>query len=178
MLRLYSSCAWFVGGRPNPIAAGFQWRATEPFLRTICVENPFCDVHVRASKDEGEGVLREGILGSSSQFVRVVCEKLFSEKMFSEPGCLREDVLQKPFSERPFYKSQPRSFSGKSFSTRSGSVRGRSERSDSANGRDPPRTYSGCVSTPTRRCYSCTLHTYWEPRPRRQISRLRTDDHN
>ena len=66
-------------------------------------------MHVRARKDEGEGVLREGILGSSSQFVRAVGEKLFSEKLFSEKlfseklfsklGCLREVVLEKPFSE-------------------------------------------------------------------------------
>ena len=58
-----------------------------------------CDVHVRARKDEGEGILREGILGSSSQFVRAVCEKLCPEKLFSEPGCLREAVLEKPFSD-------------------------------------------------------------------------------
>jgi len=71
-------------------------------------------VHVRARKDEGEGVLREGILGSSSQFVRAVREKLFSEKLFSEKlfseklfsenlfsklGCLREVVFEKLFSE-------------------------------------------------------------------------------
>ena len=67
-------------------------------------------MHVRALKDEGEGVLREGILGSSSQFVRAVGEKLFSEKLFSEKlfseklfsklGCLREAVLEKPYSEK------------------------------------------------------------------------------
>ena len=84
-------------GRPNPIAAGRRLRATEPFLCTICVENPFCDVHVRARRDEGEGVLREKIVGSSSQFVPAVCEKLFSEKLFSEPGCSTEPVLEKPF---------------------------------------------------------------------------------
>jgi len=56
-------------------------------------------VHVRSRKDEGEGVLREGILGSSSQFVRAVGEKLFSEKLFSKLGCLREAVLEKPFFE-------------------------------------------------------------------------------
>ena len=66
-------------------------------------------MHVRSRKDEGEDVLREGILGSSSQFVRAVGEKLFSEKLFSEKlfseklfsklGCLREAVLEKLFSE-------------------------------------------------------------------------------
>jgi len=123
VLHLYSSCAWFVGVRPNQIAAGCRWRATQPFLRTICVENPFCDLHVRARKDEGEDVLREGILSSSSQFWRAVCEKLFSEKLFSEPGCLREAVLEKPFSDWPFYESQLTSCSGRSCSTKSGSVR-------------------------------------------------------
>ena len=51
---------------------------------------------MRARKDEEEGVLREVILGSSSQFVRAGGEKLFSEKLFSEPGCLGETVLEKP----------------------------------------------------------------------------------
>ena len=73
-------------------------------LRTIWVENPPCDVHVRAHKDEGEGALREKILVLSSQFVRAVGEKLFSEKLFSKKlcsklGCLREAVLEKPSSE-------------------------------------------------------------------------------
>ena len=64
---------------------------------------------MRAHKDEGEGVLREGILGSSSQFLRAVGEKLFSDKLFSEKlfteklfskiGYLREVVLEKPFSK-------------------------------------------------------------------------------
>ena len=111
-------------------------------------------MHVQARKDEGEGVLREGILGSSSQFVRAVGEKLFSEKLFSEPGCLRETVLEKPFSERPFYELQPRSFSGRSCSTRSGSVRGRSERSGSAKAVAFQRTFSDCASAQPRRRYS------------------------
>ena len=55
----------------------------------------------------GEGVLREGILGSSAQFVWAVGEKLFSGKMFSKLGCLREVVLEKPFGAKPFYASQP-----------------------------------------------------------------------
>jgi len=118
MLRLYSCCPWFVGGKPNSIAAGCQRHATEPFLCTICVENPFCDVHVRARKDEGEGVLWVGILGSSSQVVRAMCEKLFSEKLFSKPGCLREFVWEKPFSKRPFYESQARTCSCRSCSTK------------------------------------------------------------
>ena len=54
---------------------------------------------MRTRKDEGEGVLREGILGSSAQFVRAVSEKLFSEKLFSKLGCLREVVLEKLFSQ-------------------------------------------------------------------------------
>ena len=67
---------------------------------------------MRARKDEGEGVLREGILGSSAQFVRAVGEKLFSEKLFSEKlfsklGCLREVVLEKLFCAKPFYASRP-----------------------------------------------------------------------
>jgi len=117
-------------------------------------------VHVRARKDEGEGVLREEILGSSSQFVRAVGEKLFSEKLFSEPGCLRETVLEKPFSERPFYELQPRSFSGRSCSTRSGSVRGRSEISGSAKAVAFQRTFSECASAQPRRCYSYFVHMY------------------
>jgi len=77
---------------------------------------------MRARKDEGEGVLREGILGSSSQFVRAVGEKLFSEKLFSKLGCLREAVLEKPFSAKLFYASQPRSCSCRSRLARTGSA--------------------------------------------------------
>jgi len=117
-------------------------------------------VHVRPRKDEGEGVLREGILGSSSQFVEAVGEQLFSEKLFSEPGCSRETVLEKPFSERPFYELQPRSFPDRSCSTRSGSVGGRSERSGSAKVVDFQRTFSVCASAQPRRRYSYFLHTY------------------
>ena len=73
-------------------------------------------MHVRERKDEGEGVLREGILGSSAQFVRG--EKLFSEKLFSKLGCLREVVLEKPFCAKPFYASQPGSCSWRSRSAR------------------------------------------------------------
>jgi len=75
-------------------------------------------MHVRARKDEGERVLREGILGSSLQFVRAVGEKLFCEKLFSKLGCLREAVREKPFSAKPFYASQLRSCSYRSRSTR------------------------------------------------------------
>ena len=50
---------------------------------------------MRARKDEGEGVLREGILGSSAQFVRAVGEKLLSEKLFSKLGCLREELFSR-----------------------------------------------------------------------------------
>jgi len=56
-------------------------------------------VHVRACKDKGEGVLREGVLGSSARCVRAVGEKLFSEKLFSKLGYLREVVLEKLFSQ-------------------------------------------------------------------------------
>ena len=178
MLRLCSSCAWFVGIRPNQIAAECRWRATEPFLCTIYVENPSCDMHVRARKDEGEDVLRKGILSSCLQFWRAVREKLFSEKLFSEPGCLREAVLEKPFSDWLFYESQQRSCSGRSCLTRSGSVRGRSGRSGSANGRDTPRTYSGGASAPPQRRCSYSLHTYWETRPHGQGSQLGINDHN
>ena len=112
----------------------------------------------RARKHEGDGVLREGILCSSSQFVRAVCEKLFpeklfSEKLFSEHGCLREAVLEIPLSERPFYECQPRSCSSKIRSTRSGSAL-------------------------PRRGYSHPLHTYRKPKPRSKSPRLKTDDHN
>jgi len=117
-------------------------------------------VHVRARKDEGEGVLREGILESSSQFVRAVGEKLFSEELFSEPGCLRETVLEKLFSERLFYELQPRIFSRRSCSTRSGSVRGRSERSCSAKAVAFQRTFSDCASDQPQSCHSYFLHTY------------------
>jgi len=69
-------------------------------------------MHVRARKDEGEGVLREEILGSSSQFVRAVGEKLFSEKLFFEKlfsklGCLREAVLEKPFRKTVLCRGIP-----------------------------------------------------------------------
>ena len=69
-------------------------------------------MHLRARKDEGEGVLGEGILGSAAQFVRAVGEKLFSEKLFSKLGCLKEVVLEKPFCAKPFYASQPGSVLG------------------------------------------------------------------
>jgi len=70
----------------------------------------------------GEGVLREGILGLSAQFVRAVGEKLFSKKLFSKLGCLREVVLEKPFCTKPFYASQPGSCSWRSRSARRGSA--------------------------------------------------------
>ena len=54
---------------------------------------------MRTRKNEGEGVLREGILGSSAQFVRAVGEKLFYEKLFPKLGGLREIVLEKPFAQ-------------------------------------------------------------------------------
>ena len=114
-------------------------------------------MHVRARKDKGEGVLREGILGSSSQFVRAVGEKLFFEKLFSELGSLRETVLKKPFSERPFYELQPTNCSVRSCSTSSGSVGGRSERSGSAKAVAFQRTFSDCASAQPRRRYSYFL---------------------
>jgi len=121
---------------------------------TICVENPFCDMHVRARKDEGEGILREGILGSSSQFMRDLGEKLFSEKLFSKPGCLRKSCSQNPFSAKLFYASQPRSCSCRSRSTRRGSA------SPYPEGATP------------------TLSTLIENQNHADWVRLRTDDHN
>jgi len=118
MLRVYSPWAWFVEGRPHPISCRVLMTRNRTLSPHNLCRNPFCDVHVRARKDEEEGVLREGILGSSLQFVRAVGEKLFSEKLFSKPCCLREAVLEKPFSAKLFYASQPRSCSCRSRSTR------------------------------------------------------------
>ena len=75
-------------------------------------------MHVHGRKDEGEGILRETVLDSSSKFVCAVCEKLFSEKLFSSLAVCEKLFSEKPFSEKPFFNFQPRKCSGRSCSTR------------------------------------------------------------
>jgi len=174
MLRVYSPCAWFVQGRPNPISR----RVSMTRNRTLSPHNlgrePFLRCARACTQRWRRRRSKRRILGSSSLLPLV--RSCYPRSCSPSPA-----VWEKLFSRNCSLKDcsiQPRSFSGRSCSTRSGSVRGRSERSGSAKAVAFQRMFSDCVSAQPRRRYSYFLHTYWEPRPRRRASWLRTDDHN
>jgi len=154
MLRVYSPCAWFVEGRPNPIDRRVSMTRNrtlsphnlgrEPFLR--CAHATTQRWRRRCSKRRDS---RFVFAVRASRWWEVVLREVVLQARLFERNCSRETVFrktvlcvptQKWFLEKSFYKNR------------------------------------FCEPLHRRR-YSHSLHTYWEPKHADWV-RLGTNDHN